>query len=248
MSFRLYNFIICGHGSLILNDNSYVDEFNVPTLSVITFAPPTAGCMYPPENLPLLRNNLHSFNNQMTDFNEFHKVIIREEKKIFGFNYCDDVWIGYYGKEQQYDPSKGCGIQIGTVQDKLFSFVDDAMPDGVLGIWELSTNQNIMDTIPVEPVMINGNPFYRFSDIMKFLELAFGSDSPINVLDCTCSVVYNHNYDRITDSRTQRRFQRGIINKKTGGKITKNKKYKKYKKYKNTKSVKMQKKYTRKNK
>lgn len=236
-----FNFMICGHGMLYFNESSYVNEFFVPELSVLTFAPPTAGCMYPPENLGILRKKIHENNEYLTDFDNFFKVIIREEKKTLGFNYCDEAWIGYFGKEQKYDTKKGCGIQKGTIQDKLFTFEDPEDPDNkILGIWDLRTNVNIMATdIPIEPIQIDGKNFYLFSDVMKFLELALG-ENPINVLDCSCSVIYDQNNVQIIDSRLQRRLQRGIQIKKGGTKRkNKNRKNKKNsRKIKNKKSKK----------
>lgn len=206
-----HNFMICAHGQLILDRHDNVEEFTVPKLSVFTFAPPTAGCMYSPENLIKLRNVLHTHNNELTDFSTFKRVVIRDEKKHIGFNYCDPDWIGYFGKQQNYDTTKGCGSQTSVIQNKLFSFEDNEISgtDNVFGIWNLDTNENILPTLPIEPVIIGGDTYYRFSDIMKFLEMAVRDES-INVLDCSCSVIYDKNGKLFTDLRSQRRFQRPI--------------------------------------
>jgi hypothetical protein len=195
-----------------------------------------------------LRNQLHANEGEMTDFNNFFKVIVREEKRMFGFNYCDESWIGYFGKEKNYDTKKGCGVQKTKIQDKIFTFEDDTMPKGIFGIWDLKKNKNIMTNIPIDPIEVNGQKFYFFSEIMKFLELAY--EAPMNVLDCSCSGIYDQNDEQIKNARLQRRLQRQIISppitgfktKNGGTKKIKNKKSKNIRKNRKSKNIRKNKK------
>ena len=205
------NFMICGHGQLNINNQGFVPTFHVPNVNVITLAPPTATCSYSPENLNNLKDKLHIRNNTINNnVSSFYSVIKQEEKQILGVNYCDDEWIGHFARESNYDPNKGCGLQVSNIQDKLISFHDETA-GYIVGIWELERNINILDpryNIPLTP--IPGTNVYSLSSIINFIHSVYNRNYTINILDCTCSVVYNEYGNFDNDPRLQRRLQRGV--------------------------------------
>ena len=192
----------------MVNADEYVDEIYSPLTNVYTWATPIATCVYPVELLLDLNELLQDSEYEMTGFPEFQKVILREEKRLRGVNYCDEEWVGTFAKTKSYSTTKSCGIQTGMIQNKLFSFNEDFM-----GVWNLKTNENLVKSMHIKPYTKHeGNVYYSFSDILSSARKYF-PDVPINVLDCTCSVVL----DEYTTQRMQRRLQRHIIPSRYGG-------------------------------
>ena len=247
------NLMICGHGELIINEYFFIDEFMVPNLNVFTLAPPTAQCMYAPENLQALRKKMQYYNKDSINFENLISVALREEKNILGSNYCDPDWIGFFADEQSYDPTKGCGVQNKIVQDKLLNFEDANVPEGILGVWDLTRgyDSNIMIDIPLQYTIVNGEKYYKFSDIIKMCAMFVLPTNQINVLDFSCSVVFDDNNTLISDPRFQRRVQRHVVpnkkaphkkapHKKAGTKKRKNKKIKRQHKMKKNNTIRQQ--------
>jgi hypothetical protein len=210
------NYIICGHGQLMLNKHQYVDEFRSHNSNVITLAPPTATCSYPIESLVELRNGLHLKNDSSKTVQDFYKNIFDTEKQILKTNYCNEDWIGYFSKLRgNYDTKKGCGVQMNNIQDKYFTFTDSDHINNYLGIWDLETNTNIIDDdFPVEP-LDEESKIYSFSDVVNFLRYAYDDGVELNFLDCTCSVIYHDSGEHILDNRLQRRIQRSVLHSST---------------------------------
>jgi hypothetical protein len=207
------NFMICGHGQLLMNEDMYLEVFEEDDgVSVITFATPTATCVYIAEHFPILREELHAKHSSMPTIKDYAKGIKDAEIKLFGHSYCSDVWVGVLGKKDGYDTKKSCGIQQNTIQEKYFTFEDDSVEPGILGFWGLDHNINLFDSgFPVVPRIHNNKKYYKFSNIMHMLRLVY-PDCNLNVLDCTCNIV-----DGITDARSQRRFSRRILASERGG-------------------------------
>jgi hypothetical protein len=189
-------FMIIGHGKLSVHeDDYYVNMFESPNVNVITFAPPTAGCMYPPENLAALREGLSKDIKSVTNAQSFYEYVKGVEKQTQEWSYCDKEWLGYFSKEAGYDPSKGCGLQIDTILDKTISFHDASIESNLMGVWDLEKNENIMS---------EGNS--TFSNIVQLLR-AKHPKGPIYILDCTCSVLMDET-NRIISPRLLHRFKR----------------------------------------
>jgi len=188
--------MIIGHGKLSVHeDDYYVNTFEAPNVNVITFAPPTAGCMYPPENLAALREGLSKEIKSVTNAQSFYEYVKRVEKQTQEWSYCDKEWLGYFSKEAGYDPSKGCGLQIDTILDKTISFHDASVESNLMGVWDLEKNENIMS---------EGNS--TFSNIVQLLRTKHPKE-PIYILDCTCSVLMDET-NRIISPRLLHRFKR----------------------------------------
>jgi len=188
--------MIIGHGKLSVHEaDYYVNSFQSPNVNVITFAPPTAGCMYPPENLAALRDGLSKEIKSVTNAQSFYECVKRVERQTQEWSYCDKEWLGYFSKEAGYDPSKGCGLQVDTILDKTISFQDASITSGLMGVWDLEKN---------EKVIFEGNSSFR--NIVQLLRTKHPQET-IYILDCTCSVLMDEN-NRIISPRLLHRFKR----------------------------------------
>ena len=223
------NLMICAHGHLYKNEDDYIDTFTSNNTNVVTWASPTVGCIYPPGMLKKLRetitDQINSYRNNSPEINNlktFYKIINKSEKQIGMPTYCSEDWNEYFAKERSYDPKKSCGIQINNIQDKLFLFQDDdtTLPDNLFGVWNLKTGENYIPYFKTDPELRHGTKqYYKFSVIINTLRKQF-DNIPINILDSSCSVIYNKDGKRITNKneldRYQRRLGRNVFNTNQG--------------------------------
>jgi len=212
---NIVNIVIFGHGQLIM-DNEYEPElFHLDNTNVFTWAPPLAGCWYPPEYINPLINELMARNDNIDSFKNFYDNIQEAERAVRGVTVCSEEWNGYFANLHGYDASKGCGIQKNVIQDKLFLFGPEDPEneeDGSdeYGVWDIKTGENLIDSLEIEDY--NETGLYKFSEILFNIRAVFGEDVQINVLDGTCSVIYdNETFERKYDKELQQRVQQDIM-------------------------------------
>ena len=213
MSDQPKNFMIIGHGNLNIDSTGNITTFNGSNINVLTFAGPTSSCIYSPFLLEKLRNALVQENTEMNTFDGFSKTILKVEKKTIGKNYCSDEWVKFVEDVEKYETKNSCTQQQNTIQDKTFVFLDrDPVLLNVMGIWDLKTGTNILSPEVLSPAIFER--LYRigmkfsFKNIAQLIRKLYGPDGDINILDCSCSVLFHENNKLINDPRSVRRFSR----------------------------------------
>jgi hypothetical protein len=211
------NLLIIGHGSI----QPSLGTFTAHQVSVFTLAPPTASCVYPPDVLFRLRDELTNTVTESTSFLEFVSEFRESQQRHLGTDYCDKQWIGEFGKTGKYDPSKGCNVQYDEILEKQFFFRDSRADTPELGIWayvsDLDDSDNNKSVQPVNVLHLlpeldpNYEPRYLFSQVIRYLQDSLSFDR-INVIDCTCSVLMHKDQEQVSNvSRLQRKLQRRLV-------------------------------------
>jgi hypothetical protein len=195
-------FYICGHGSIILDENNNATEYKMPNSVIYTFAPPGATCSLPPETIEQLREKLVETRTTYTNSEKFWKQVLKAEREIRGINYCSEEWVHYFAKQHGYSPTKACNKQINTILQKSYTFydVEHNLP---FGIWNLTTNTNYLKYL--------GEEHHDLYSICTFLKHLF-PDKVINILDITCNspLLFDESgYDE--SARMQRRLSRSSV-------------------------------------
>ena len=195
-------FYICGHASMILDENNNATQYNMPDSIIYTFAPPGASCSLPPDTIEQLREKLYETRSRYNNSETFWKQILKAEFNIRGINYCSEKWVNHFAKQEGYSPTKACNKQKNAILQKTFTFHDDEhqLP---FGIWNLKTNKNYLQYIDEEQ--------HDLYSICTFLKHLF-PDKIINILDITCNSPLLFDMSGYEESkRLQRRLARSAI-------------------------------------
>jgi flagellar biosynthesis GTPase FlhF len=189
------NIMICGHGKIQLDHLGNIPTFTNERVSVLTFAPPAASCVYSPKALVALRKSLSQV--KIGDFDDFREAVLFIEKKITGTNYCSKEWAKRISHITKYNAEDSCTIQSGVIGNKDFQFLvdDPSSPTNEMGVWDLDTGMNILSpeilTKPLFDRLRKLGMELSFSMVIQFIHKLYGNDVELNILDCTCSKVYD---------------------------------------------------------
>lgn len=210
------NLLIIGHGKMYMADEGYARSFTDPSLSVFTMAPPTATSCYAPEVLAAVRDEVTNTVDSETGFVPYINAFREAQLRHMGVDYCSKDWIGAFGSDHRYDPSKGCNVQRNSILDKEYLFADDhPAAKLVIGIWAYVDGRdqpiNILHILSPN-LTADLRPRYHFSEVIRLIRdnTVFKKYTAINVIDCSCSVVVTNQTRRVGDYRLQRRLQRQL--------------------------------------
>ena len=201
-------FLLCGHGRLDINSKKEVQYMRKENTNVITLAPPGATCSYSPEGLMELKDLSVDYlkkkkeNRKDTSLATFWRRIKKYQITRLGSEYCGE-WIEYYSTE--YSPFKACGLQNRMIHHKVIHFdTEVAEQKRAIGIWDLQTGTNHLKKIANELTSVLFDELdFKLEDIIDTLHRKFPGNT-INILDCTCSVIYDKNGDIITGQPLKR--------------------------------------------
>lgn len=190
-------FLLCGHGRLDVTSKKEVQYMQKERTNVITLAPPGGTCSYSPDGLMELKDlsvdylNKKRKSSKDTSLASFWRRIKQYQRKQLGSEYCGD-WIQYYANK--YSPFKACGLQDRIIHHKFIHFDDDDSElKKAIGVWDLQTGTNHIQKLSKELTSFFYDELdFKLEDIIDTLHRKFPGNT-INILDCTCSALYDAN-------------------------------------------------------